>query len=201
SVRRNLKVKKYYSQLLDNALHHSAMKQLKNSEKRGRPDITHICLLNALGSPLNKNGNLKIYIHTIQNKIFKINSEIRIARNYNRFKGLVVNLLLDRQIVDKNIELISQVDGNLKNLIKTFENSEVLLFSKTGNLIKNYQNIFPTNLSKNYIAIIGGFQKGRFSNEILLLSKKLVSISEYPLDAWIVVNKIINYYEIIHKII
>ena len=82
SVKRNLKVKKYYSLLLDTALHHSAMKNLKNHEKRGRPDITHICLLNALGSPLNKSGNLKIYVHTIHNRIFDINSEIRIATYY-----------------------------------------------------------------------------------------------------------------------
>ena len=201
SVRRNLRVKKYYSQLLDNALHHSAMKQLKNSEKRGRPDITHICLLNALGSPLNKSGNLKIYIHTIHNKIFNINSEIRIARNYNRFKGLIANLLLEKEIVDRNKKLISQIDGNLNDLIKTIENSKVLLFSRKGTLINNYQNVFPTNLSTNYIAVIGGFQKGIFSNEILSLSSNLISISEYPLDAWIVVNKIISYYEIIHKVI
>ena len=71
SVKKNRTNKIYSSQLLDNALHHSAMKNLKNSIKRGRPDIVHLCLLNALGSPLNKSSNLKLYIHTIKNKIFK----------------------------------------------------------------------------------------------------------------------------------
>ncbi|GAG78396.1 unnamed protein product, partial [marine sediment metagenome] len=48
AVRKNLSSQIYASQILDNALHHSAMKNLKNSEKRGRPDITHLCLLNPL---------------------------------------------------------------------------------------------------------------------------------------------------------
>ncbi|GAG78389.1 unnamed protein product, partial [marine sediment metagenome] len=31
---------------------------------------------------------LSLFIHTINNKIYEFNPEIRIARNYNRFKGL-----------------------------------------------------------------------------------------------------------------
>ncbi len=201
SVKRNLKVKKYYSLLLDNALHHSAMKNLKNRDKRGRPDITHISLLNALGSPLNKSGNLKIYIHTIHNRIFDINPEIRIARNYNRFKGLIGKTLLEGDIIIKDKKLISQVDGNLNDLIKTIENSELLLFSNRGSLIKSHENLFPKNSSKNYIAFIGGFQKGSFSKEISSLSDNLISISKHQLDAWVVINKIITYYEISHSLI
>ena len=201
SVKRNLKVKKYYSLLLDNALHHSAMKNLKNHDKRGRPDITHICLLNALGSALNKSGNLKIYIHTVHNRIFNIDPEIRIARNYNRFKGLIGNILLDGDIIVKDKKLISQVNGNLNDLIKTIDNSEILLFSSRGSLIKSHQNLFLKDSSKNYIAIIGGFQKSSYSKEILSLSNNLISISTHQLDAWVVVNKIISYYEIVHDII
>ena len=40
SISRSISQKNYSSQLLDNALHNSAMKNLKNFEKRGRPDIT-----------------------------------------------------------------------------------------------------------------------------------------------------------------
>ena len=40
--------------LLDRSLHHHAMLSLPEAEKRGRPDIIHFCLLEALGSPLNK---------------------------------------------------------------------------------------------------------------------------------------------------
>jgi len=200
AIRRNLSEKNFSSQLLDNALHHSAMKNLNNFEKRGRPDITHVCLLNALGSSLNKHGNLRLYVHTIHNKIFKVNSEVRIARNYNRFKGLIAKLLLEGEIKTKDSTLISRVEGSLKNLINTFDNAEICLFSHKGKLVKNYQDLF-TNSIKNYVAIIGGFQKSSFSSSIRRLSNKLISISDFPLDAWIVVSKIITYYELIHQLI
>lgn len=200
SVKRNLSSKIYSSQLLDNALHHTAMINLRNAEKRGRPDITHLCLLNALGSPLNKSGNLKIFLHTIHNKIFEINPKIRIAKNFNRFKGLMAKLLIDGNIVTETTNLILPFQGNLKELITTFESSEIILFSSKGNLIKNYKDLFREDFTKNYIAIVGGFQKTSFSKEILDLSENLISISQYPLEAWVVINKIITYYELTYEI-
>ncbi|MFX1302353.1 MAG: hypothetical protein ACFFBV_01635 [Promethearchaeota archaeon] len=200
SVKRNLSSKIYSSQLLDNALHHTAMINLRNAEKRGRPDITHLCLLNALGSPLNKSGNLKIFLHTIHNKIFEINPKIRIAKNFNRFKGLMAKLLIDGNIVTETTNLILPFQGNLKELITTFESSEIILFSSKGNLIKNYKDLFREDFTKNYIAIVGGFQKTSFSKEILDLSENLISISHYPLEAWVVINKIITYYELTYEI-
>jgi rRNA small subunit pseudouridine methyltransferase Nep1 len=200
AIRKNLSSQIYSSQILDNALHHSAMNKLKNSEKRGRPDITHLCLLNALGSTLNKTGNLNVFIHTIKNRIYEFNSEIRIARNYNRFKGLMAKVLIDGNIKVNGKQLISQYEGKLHDLIDKFKNPETILLSSRGKLVNNYRDLFPEALSKNIIAVIGGFQKNAFSEEVLRLSNKLFSISEYSLDAWVVINKIITYYELSHNI-
>ena len=57
-------------------------KKLNNWRKRGRPDIVHLCLLEALESPLNKNKILSVYVHTYDNKIIYINPEVRLPRNY-----------------------------------------------------------------------------------------------------------------------
>jgi len=200
SVKQNSKRTGFSNQLLDNALHHSAMKNLEDFEKRGRPDIVHNCLLNALGSPLNKSGNLKVYIHTYQDKIFHINTYTRIPRNYNRFKGLMAKLLREGSITHETIELISSFNGDLISLIKSFKKREVIIFSNTGRLLVKYQDLFEAGSSKNYIIIIGGFQRGKMSQEILNLSKTLYSISDYSLDAWVVVNKVISFYEIIQDI-
>ncbi|MFX0138630.1 MAG: hypothetical protein ACFFDN_33615 [Candidatus Hodarchaeota archaeon] len=200
SVKKNLSTGIYSSQLLDNALHLSAMKNLKKFEKRGRPDIAHICLLNALSSSLNKSRNLILYIHTINNKIFKFNPEIRIARNYNRFKGLIAKLFVDGSIETKTSKLIVPFKGNLKELLTNFENPEVYLFSRKGRLITDYKDLFKEDLAKNYITIIGGFQKSSFSKNIINLSENLISISQHSLDAWVVTNKIITYYELANRI-
>lgn len=200
SVKKNLSSKIYSSQLLDNALHHSAMKKLANSEKRGRPDIAHLCLLNALGSPLNKTGNLKLFIHTIKNRIFEFNPEIRITRNYNRFKGLMAKLLIDNNINANGSQLISQFNGNISTLIHTFKTPDISLFSSKGKFIQDYKQLFKEDFSKNIVCIIGGFQKRNYSEEILKLSKNIVSLSKYSLDAWVVISKIINFYELYHNI-
>ncbi|TFG08279.1 MAG: hypothetical protein EU539_02670 [Promethearchaeota archaeon] len=197
AVRKNITKKLYASQLLDNALHHSAMHKLQNHEKRGRPDIAHLCLLNALGSPLNKNGSLDLYMHTIKNKIFHFNPNIRIAKNFNRFKGLMANMLIKGEIKD----YIEKFEGNLRELITTIQDPKILLFSHQGTFKKKFTEIFMKDISKNVIAIVGGFQKGMFSREILNLSQELISVSKEHLEAWIVIAKIINYYEIIHKIL
>ncbi|MFX1420077.1 MAG: 16S rRNA methyltransferase [Promethearchaeota archaeon] len=201
AVKKNFSSRIYSSQLLDNSLHFSAMKNLRNREKRGRPDIIHSCLLNALGAPLNKNGNLKLYLHTINNKIFEFNPDIRIARNYNRFKGLMAKLLIDGSIEIENSKLIALFEGSLKDLITKFENSEVYLFSTKGTLMNKYNELFTSDIEKNYITIVGGFQKSSFSKDIINLSKNLISISKYPLDAWIVTNRIITYYELTYNIL
>ncbi|MFX1375530.1 MAG: hypothetical protein ACFFA0_06945 [Promethearchaeota archaeon] len=200
AVRKNLSKHIYSSQILDNALHHSAMKNLVNHEKRGRPDIIHLCLLNALGSTLNKTGNLRLFVHTINNKIFEFNPEIRIARNYNRFKGLMAKLLVDDSIEVNGNQLISKIEGTLKNLIDKFKNPKILLFSSKGEFTYDYHELLLNNSSKEIVAVIGGFQKGNFSKEVLRLSNNLISISKYSLDAWVVTNKIITYYELSNKI-
>ncbi|MFW9821317.1 MAG: 16S rRNA methyltransferase [Candidatus Thorarchaeota archaeon] len=200
SVKKNLSNQLYSSQLLDTALHHSAMKNLVNSEKRGRPDITHLCLLNAFGSPLNKSGNLEIFLHTINEKIYRFNPEIRIARNYNRFKGLMAKLLIDDKIDMKKTPLITHVNENIANLIYTFNTENIYLLSSRGRLINSYEQLFPRNIKENTVAIIGGFQKGNISKEIMEISQHIISISQFPLDAWVATNKIITHYELTHQI-
>jgi rRNA small subunit pseudouridine methyltransferase Nep1 len=200
SIKKNFSTQLYSSQLLDNALHHSAMKSLRNFEKRGRPDITHLSLLNVLGSPLNKSGNIRLFLHTINNKIFEFNPEIRISRNYNRFKGLLAKLLIDKDITVNGTQLITSINGNIQNLISKFSNPKIFIFSKRGKLVNNYSEIFDEDIKENIIAIIGGFQKGSLSYELMGLSENIVSISKYSLDAWVVVSKVINNYEIIHNI-
>jgi len=200
AIRKNLSKQLYSSQLLDTALHHTAIRNLKNPEKRGRPDITHLCLLNALGSPLNKSGNLRLFIHTINNKIYSFNPEIKIARNYNRFKGLMAKLLIDGDVNANGVSLISEFKGELQELIDKFKNPKILLFSSRGKLIHDYKELFFEDTSRNVIAIIGGFQKNNFSEYLKSFSDKTISISRYSLDAWVVISKIINFYELSHRV-
>jgi len=200
AVTKNLIKRNFSSQLLDTALHHSAMPKLLNHERRGRPDIVHSCILNALGAPANKSGNLRFFLHTIQDRIFEFNPDIKISRNYNRFKGLMTKLLIDGNIVANNVSLITEVHQDLLEMINDFKNSEVILFSSRGKIIENISNLFLNPESQNHVAIIGCFQKGGFSQKILNLTDKVVSVSQYSLDAWVAISRVITYYEVIKEI-
>jgi rRNA small subunit pseudouridine methyltransferase Nep1 len=201
AIKKNKIKNDYASSLLDNAIHHSAMIKLENKEKRGRPDIIHNCLLHALGSPCSKKGLLSFYVHTIHDRIFQFHSDIKINRNYNRFKGLIAKLLIEGMISFEGKNLVSEIHESLEKVIKRIKKKDIKLFSSRGKLIQHHLTIFPKDSSKNEVVIIGGFQKGFFSPKILDLGKNLISISQYSLDASIVVNKIINFYEIVNEII
>ena len=51
--------------LLDRSYHHRAMNKLEDAGKRGRPDLVHFALLEAMSTPLFQKGKLDIYVHTI----------------------------------------------------------------------------------------------------------------------------------------
>jgi len=140
-------------------------------------------------------------MHTVNNKIYEINPKIKIARNYNRFKGLMAKLLIKEEIRAEDLLLISKIKKNLRELLKSIDTEEIILFSSKGKLVKNHFELFNKNLTKNYVVIIGCFQKGNFSEEVISLSSKFVSISQYHLDAWAALNKVIGYYEISNEIV
>jgi rRNA small subunit pseudouridine methyltransferase Nep1 len=47
--------------LLDNSWHFAAMKGIENEFKRGRPDIVHLCLLEACTIPLYLENKIKVF--------------------------------------------------------------------------------------------------------------------------------------------
>jgi rRNA small subunit pseudouridine methyltransferase Nep1 len=201
AVKKNIREHNYSSQLLDNALHHSAMIKLPNFRKRGRPDILHACLLNILGSPANKAGSIKLYVHTMHNRIFEFNPEIKITRNYNRFKGLMAKVLIDGDIQANGTSLITELHHNLNKFILSFQETDVILCTSKGKILNDYSELLKNKSNfKNHLIIIGGFQKGYFSNDFTELNANRISISQYSLDAWIVVSKVISLYEIINDI-
>ena len=71
--------------LLDRSYHHAAMKKLQESWKRGRPDIVHFALMEALSTPLFASSRLQIFVHTIDDRIITIANNLRIPKSYFRF--------------------------------------------------------------------------------------------------------------------
>ena len=95
------RMKKPVDILLDSNYHHSAMRNLPEWERRGRPDIVHLFLLVALESIANKKNFLRVIVHTRNNEMIAFNPTTRIMRNYDRFVGLIEQLFEKQVIPDE----------------------------------------------------------------------------------------------------
>jgi rRNA small subunit pseudouridine methyltransferase Nep1 len=180
--------------LLDSSYHYIPMKKIQNSKKRGRPDIIYLCLMNLVESTfVLKNPDLvEIYVHTIKNEIIKIETNVKLPRNYERFKGLMVQLFEKRIIEFKGTSLLKILeDENLQSLLKNIKPENRFLFSSKGvsiDLIKKFKEKSYENLA----FIIGAFPYGKISQQINSLTNNVISIYPDSLNAWIVLNKILN---------
>ncbi|MGI0090316.1 MAG: 16S rRNA methyltransferase, partial [Nitrososphaerales archaeon] len=80
-------------QLLDDNFHHAMITKLPNPEKRGRPDIVHIALLDITSTPAYFDGLVQVYIHTVGNSTIRINGGVRLPRTFQRFSGVISKIL------------------------------------------------------------------------------------------------------------
>lgn len=177
--------------LLDKSIHYHAMKDLKYSEKRGRPDIVHISLLNALSSPLSIEGKLRIYIHTIGDYVIFIRPDTRIPRNYMRFVGLIEQLFIKGRVPpDSDKPLLLIKDMGLEELLSSI-NKKLLLLSETGELVSP-DYVVEEAIAGNRVIGIGGFPHGDFSKRVYKIADEVYAIYPKSLEAWIVVSRIIE---------
>jgi len=177
--------------LLDRSYHHAAMKDLPENWKRGRPDITHFTLLEALGSPLNRLGLLETYVQLRDGHIIWINPETRLPRVYERFKGLIEKLYMEPVVkVDEKI-LLKMERKALKNLIDELRPDLKILLSEDGEEV-GWKELGELIIShQKPMIMVGGFPRGDFSPETKKHADKIVRIWPTPLEAWTVTSRIL----------
>ncbi len=176
--------------LLDVSLHYHAMRKLRNKHKRGRPDIVHVTLLELLSSPLNIEGKLRVYVHTVNDYVIIVDPRTRIPRNYNRFVGLMEQLLTVGKVPPGSEKpLMEAVAMNFTSLLKSLGREEVILLSEKGELVRT-DEICKRALEEDLPIVVGGFPHGNFSEEVLASAKYIYSIYPKPLDTWVVASRI-----------
>jgi rRNA small subunit pseudouridine methyltransferase Nep1 len=179
--------------LLDRSLHHQAMKTLPKAEKRGRPDIVHITLLEALGSPLNREGMLETYVHTVGDYVIAVNPETRLPRNYNRFVGLMEQLFETGRVPpDSQTPLLTLKPMRLDKLLETVNPSKTILMVEDGRPVKLRELAETITSEEKPAVIVGGFPHGDFEPETRRLADIEYSIyNGKPLETWTVVSHIL----------
>jgi rRNA small subunit pseudouridine methyltransferase Nep1 len=197
AVRRHSKRQKKHPQhlLLDRSMHHSAMRKLEENAKRGRPDITHLALLEAMGSPLNKEGLLQVYVHTNKNYVITVNPKARLPKNYNRFLGLMQQLFQLGKVPSEGDALLKLKCKTLQDLLAEIEADYVMTFSREGQPKTLEEAVSSLKAKQRPAVIIGGFPHGHFSKSTVQLADEIVSVDPEMLEAWTISSRIIYEYE------
>jgi len=181
--------------LLDRTYHHRAMSRLENDYKRGRPDIVHFSLLEALGTPLNKEGLLTVHVHTVDDHIIRVAPKVRLPRNYDRFVGLIEQLYNDGRVPAEGQPLLKLEHGSLKDVLSEIRPSYVMVFTREGE--GNTLESALGNLSeqKSPAVVVGAFPHGHFREKTAELADLTVSIDPEMLEAWTVTSRVIYEFE------
>lgn len=186
--------------LLDRSYHHSAMVtgRLESVWKRGRPDIVHFALVEALSTPLYLKNKLDVYVYTINSQVILIGPNLRIPKSYFRFEGLMMKLFKDKVIKSEQddrilLELLDDVP--FKHLIKNIAGSSKSIGLSSGGVsstacevVSKYIDRFDECLCA---IVIGGFPKGRFSDNISNFLDNSYSIGKITLEAHVVIARIL----------
>ncbi|MDH5732870.1 MAG: 16S rRNA methyltransferase [Candidatus Bathyarchaeota archaeon] len=181
--------------LLDRSYHHTVMKSLKGNEKRGRPDIAHFTLLEALSSPLNKEQLLQVFVHTINDYVITVNPQVRLPKNYNRFIGLMEQLFEFGKIPPTGSSLLTLTHETLAHLLQRIKPTFVLALTRKGTLLTVEETVAGISDEGRPVVVIGAFPHGHFSSKNLKLVDKAVSIDAEMLETWIVTSRVIYEYE------
>ena len=177
--------------LLDRSFHHTAMMNLKDSEKRGRPDLVHVTLLSVTGTPLYLDGKARVFVHTYPDVVLEIEERTRIPKNYLRFRGLMEEALSGKS----GGGLIEKSAMSMRELSRNIVAGKVLGLSVQGK--QSSAEALAANVVrvKDPCLIIGGFPHGHFTKETLAVLDDLVRIDQRPLESHVVASRVIYEFE------
>ena len=109
----------------------------------------------------------------------------------------MMKLFLEKEILSSNSDrniLLQVKDMTFSELIgKIVKPDEIIGFSTFGKY-QDIETILTENLKKDdghYVFVIGGFQSGHLSQEVIDRMDKIYSISKYSLEAHVVVSRLI----------
>ncbi len=181
--------------LLDSSLHHSLFRDPEEKKRRGRPDIVHQFLLLGLDSMINDERLLKLYVHTRNDELIKIDPSTRFPKNYNRYCGLFEELFRAGAVPSKGNPLITLKGGmDLPSILSQIRNTSmnegrksVVIGLDRGGIRVDLQKHLPKihgGDDMDVIFLIGGFAHGDFRSDVGSLSNEVVSISDELLKVW-----------------
>ncbi|MBC8516376.1 MAG: ribosome biogenesis protein [Nitrosopumilus sp.] len=180
--------------LLDNSWHFAAMKGIENELKRGRPDLVHFSILEATTIPLYLKNKMKLFVHTLDDKVISFGENVHIPKSYHRFEGVIEKLYQEKSITTKDDDLLLKIEEKtFSELIDEINPSKVIGFSTKG--AKSTYEKIATEITDDACIVLGGFQKGHFSNSVENKITDLYSVGDESFEGHVVVARMLYEYE------
>lgn len=179
--------------LLDNSWHFAAMKGIDNEIKRGRPDLVHFSILEATTIPLYLKNKMKFYVHTIDDKVISFGENVHLPKSYHRFEGVIEKLYQEKKITTNNDVLLKIEEKTFSELLDEINPSKVIGFSTNGTK-STYEKI-AAEIGDNTCIVLGGFQKGHFSDLIQNKITDVYSIGDESFEGHVVAARMLYEYE------
>jgi rRNA small subunit pseudouridine methyltransferase Nep1 len=176
--------------LLDQNLHGSVLRKMEDGLRRGRPDIAHITLLTLLESILNKQGRLRVVLHTRNHEVIQVRADTRLPRGEARFQGLISKVLREGQSQDKEPLMWSDGTAEPAELLKRVAKGPVVRLDENGT------ESTPAALAQRAVAgdltvVLGAFPAGDFDAAWKRATPDVVRIWPDALNAWSVASEIV----------
>lgn len=186
--------------LLDASHHHPAFGKLRDSERRGRPDIVHFFLMLCTDSDQSAAGNLRAFVHTRNNDVIAVNPETRLPPHFPRFVGLIESLY-EQHVVPSRENALLELRQNvpLETLVNALKPDEVLVLTSEGENSSLMQKIGELK-GERVVVIIGGFSKGDFRSDLSKIKHTKISLGQRQLKVWTVTSKALCAIDIARKL-
>lgn len=183
--------------LLDASMHHDAMRQLDEGERRGRPDLVHFGLLLALDSALNRADQLRVVVHTRNDERLAVNPETRLMRHYPRFVGLMEKLFHDMGTprAEANEFLLLESGWPLKRVLEHHATGPVVCFSEKGAPVDPTAFLASKAAVGDCTVVLGAFPHGDFHAEPSSWAAEVVGLGGEPLSVWTVEMEVLSAWE------
>ena len=175
--------------ILDKSLHYNAMMRIPAKWKRGRPDILHVSLLTLQDSPLLETGHLEVYFQAYDGRIFKVEPETRITKHYERWKGLMAQLLRTGRVPPDGRPLIYIVSRSLGEFLESSGHRLVLMWEQGERMTP--ASVAALGMTTDVVIGIGAFPRGDFKRSTLRKAWKRVSLGSRGYKAWGVAYRIL----------
>ncbi len=179
--------------LLDNSWHFAAMKGIENEMKRGRPDLVHFSILEATTIPLYLQNKMKLYVHTLDDKVISFGKNVHIPKSYHRFEGVIEKLYQEKEITTNDDVLLEIEEKTFSELLDEINPSKVFGFSTKG--IKSTYEKIAKEITDDACIVVGGFQKGHFSDSVQTKITDLYSVGDESFEGHVVVARMLYEYE------